>query len=56
MILMTLLVCFWFVPPLLLIVVGIFDFKKNRKKALLRFTIAVIYLLIGAGVCNAIML
>ncbi len=54
MILMALLFFCWFVPPFLLIVFGIFDLKKNRKAALIRFILAVIYLLIGAGVCNSI--
>jgi len=49
---LALLLFFWFIPPFILIIIGIFDFKKNRKSALIRFIIAVIYLLIGAGVCN----
>jgi len=48
---MIFLYLFWFIPPLILIIIGIFDFKKYRKAALIRFIIAVIYLLIGGGVC-----
>lgn len=41
----------WFGPPLILTVIGISRFRENRKLAKTLFIMAVIYVLIGAGIC-----
>lgn len=46
---------FWFVPPLVLIIIGVASFRANRKAAMRHFIVAVIYLLIGGGICRSIM-
>lgn len=38
-------------PPLIMIIVGLVKFKKNRKLSMWLFSIAVIYMLIGLGWC-----
>ncbi len=44
----------WFGPPIIMTIIGIARFKKNRKLAKTLFIIAAIYLLIGGGICAAI--
>jgi len=41
----------WFGPPIIMTIIGIARFKKNRKMAKRLFIAAVIYLLIGGGIC-----
>jgi len=45
----------WFGPPLILTIIGISRFRENRKLAKILFIIAVIYVLIGAGICASIL-
>ncbi len=44
----------WFIPPIILTIIGIAKFKKNRKLAKKLFIAGVIYLLIGGGICLGI--
>jgi len=41
----------WFGPPIIMTIIGIARFKKNRKMAKTLFIVATIYLLIGGGIC-----
>ncbi len=41
----------WFGPPLILTIFGISRYRENKKLAKTLFIIAVIYVLIGAGIC-----
>ncbi len=44
----------WFIPPIILTIIGIAKFKKNRKLAKKLLIAGVIYLLIGGGICLGI--
>ena len=44
----------WFGPPIIMAIIGIAKFKKNRELAKKLFIAAVIYLLIGGGICLGI--
>lgn len=46
----------WFLPPIILTIIGIAKFKKKRETAKKLFIAAVVYLLIGGGICGAIIL
>lgn len=52
--LVVLLLSIMFGPPILLTIFGISNMKKNRKKAKVFFILAGIYLLVGLGICGAI--
>ncbi len=45
----------WFIPPIALTVIGLLIRRKRQKAATTLFIIAVIYLIIGAGLCATMM-
>lgn len=48
------LLAIWFGPPLIMAIIGLVKFKKNRKLAMRLFLAAVIYVLIGGGLCASL--
>lgn len=42
----------WLIPPFILLVIGIIGLKKNKDASKWLFILALIYFLVGLGICS----
>ncbi|WP_431108040.1 hypothetical protein [Winogradskyella poriferorum] len=54
--LIALIVAIMFGPSIILTIVGLAQFRKNKKTAKILFIIATVYLIVSLGICGALIM
>lgn len=48
------MVAIWFGPPLLLSLIGLSIYGRNKKTAKVLFILALVYVVVGGGICGSL--